>query len=169
MSPSHCWRPHRVLLGRILSSDTKLQSPGVAVAFCGQTAVLELSRQREAGRAISVYEEKGSFGVIFVGGNSLFHSSPPALKSSPSKKGRSALLAVKTSGPTAAFSASQLPSEKDETQYDLRAARSYPTLDDEGNGRLVSDGCVVALYFLAVLPFLAELLVLHQTHALLVG
>ncbi|NXX54596.1 PI51C kinase, partial [Scopus umbretta] len=54
-----------------------------------------------------------------------------ALKSSPSKKGRSALLAVKTAGPTAAFSASQLPSEKDETQYDLRAARSYPTLDDE--------------------------------------
>ncbi|XP_062452609.1 phosphatidylinositol 4-phosphate 5-kinase type-1 gamma isoform X6 [Rhea pennata] len=54
-----------------------------------------------------------------------------SLKSSPSKKGRSALLAVKTSGPTAAFSASQLPSEKDETQYDLRAARSYPTLDDE--------------------------------------
>ncbi|XP_066840087.1 phosphatidylinositol 4-phosphate 5-kinase type-1 gamma isoform X5 [Anser cygnoides] len=55
-----------------------------------------------------------------------------SLKSSPSKKGRSALLAVKMPGPTAAFSASQLPSEKDETQYDLRAARSYPTLDDEG-------------------------------------
>uniref|UniRef100_A0A8C4UWR7 Phosphatidylinositol-4-phosphate 5-kinase type 1 gamma n=1 Tax=Falco tinnunculus TaxID=100819 RepID=A0A8C4UWR7_FALTI len=55
-----------------------------------------------------------------------------SLKSSPSKKGRSALLAVKTAGPTAAFSASQLPSEKDDTQYDLRAARSYPTLDDEG-------------------------------------
>ncbi|XP_030365633.1 phosphatidylinositol 4-phosphate 5-kinase type-1 gamma isoform X6 [Strigops habroptila] len=54
-----------------------------------------------------------------------------SLKSSPSKKGRSALLAIKTAGPTAAFSASQLPSEKDETQYDLRAARSYPTLDDE--------------------------------------
>ncbi|EOB01100.1 Phosphatidylinositol-4-phosphate 5-kinase type-1 gamma, partial [Anas platyrhynchos] len=54
-----------------------------------------------------------------------------SLKSSPSKKGRSALLAVKMPGPTAAFSASQLPSEKDETQYDLRAARSYPTLDDE--------------------------------------
>ncbi|KAJ7414339.1 Phosphatidylinositol 4-phosphate 5-kinase type-1 gamma [Willisornis vidua] len=55
-----------------------------------------------------------------------------SLKSSPSKKGRSALLAVKAAGPTAAFSASQLPSEKDDTQYDLRAARSYPTLDDEG-------------------------------------
>ncbi|NXF74109.1 PI51C kinase, partial [Sclerurus mexicanus] len=54
-----------------------------------------------------------------------------SLKSSPSKKGRSALLAVKAVGPTAAFSASQLPSEKDDTQYDLRAARSYPTLDDE--------------------------------------
>ncbi|XP_050177352.1 phosphatidylinositol 4-phosphate 5-kinase type-1 gamma isoform X6 [Myiozetetes cayanensis] len=55
-----------------------------------------------------------------------------SLKSSPSKKGRSALLAVKAAGPTAAFSASQLTSEKDDTQYDLRAARSYPTLDDEG-------------------------------------
>ncbi|NWS22453.1 PI51C kinase, partial [Pachyramphus minor] len=54
-----------------------------------------------------------------------------SLKSSPSKKGRSALLAVKAVGPTAAFSASQLTSEKDDTQYDLRAARSYPTLDDE--------------------------------------
>ncbi|XP_068030072.1 phosphatidylinositol 4-phosphate 5-kinase type-1 gamma isoform X3 [Anomalospiza imberbis] len=54
-----------------------------------------------------------------------------SLKSSPSKKGRGALLAVKTAGPMAAFSASQLASEKDDTQYDLRAARSYPTLDDE--------------------------------------
>ncbi|XP_061211773.1 phosphatidylinositol 4-phosphate 5-kinase type-1 gamma [Neopsephotus bourkii] len=60
-----------------------------------------------------------------------------SLKSSPSKKGRSALLAVKTAGPMAAFSASQLPSEKDETQYDLRAARSYPTLDDEGRPDLL--------------------------------
>ncbi|XP_068277079.1 phosphatidylinositol 4-phosphate 5-kinase type-1 gamma isoform X2 [Nyctibius grandis] len=60
-----------------------------------------------------------------------------SLKSSPSKKGRSALLAVKTVGPIAAFSASQLPSEKDETQYDLRAARSYPTLDDEGRPDLL--------------------------------
>ncbi|XP_037240327.1 phosphatidylinositol 4-phosphate 5-kinase type-1 gamma isoform X9 [Falco biarmicus] len=60
-----------------------------------------------------------------------------SLKSSPSKKGRSALLAVKTAGPTAAFSASQLPSEKDDTQYDLRAARSYPTLDDEGRPDLL--------------------------------
>ncbi|XP_075759412.1 phosphatidylinositol 4-phosphate 5-kinase type-1 gamma isoform X3 [Pelodiscus sinensis] len=54
-----------------------------------------------------------------------------SLKSSPSKKGRGVLLAVKMPGPTAAFSASQIPSERDEAQYDLRAARSYPTLDDE--------------------------------------
>ncbi|PKK17398.1 phosphatidylinositol-4-phosphate 5-kinase, type I, gamma, transcript variant X3 [Columba livia] len=60
-----------------------------------------------------------------------------SLKSSPSKKGRSALLAVKTAGPMAALSASQLPSEKDDTQYDLRAARSYPTLDDEGRPDLL--------------------------------
>ncbi|XP_031803731.1 phosphatidylinositol 4-phosphate 5-kinase type-1 gamma isoform X2 [Sarcophilus harrisii] len=55
-----------------------------------------------------------------------------SLKSSPSKKGRTTLLAAKTSGPTAAFSASQLPNEREETQYDLRGARSYPTLEDEG-------------------------------------
>ncbi|XP_017692519.1 PREDICTED: phosphatidylinositol 4-phosphate 5-kinase type-1 gamma isoform X6 [Lepidothrix coronata] len=60
-----------------------------------------------------------------------------SLKSSPSKKGRSALLAVRAAGPTAAFSASQLTSEQDDTQYDLRAARSYPTLDDEGRPDLL--------------------------------
>ncbi|XP_030395985.1 phosphatidylinositol 4-phosphate 5-kinase type-1 gamma isoform X2 [Gopherus evgoodei] len=60
-----------------------------------------------------------------------------SLKSSPSKKGRSALLAVKMPGPTAAFSASQIPSARDEAQYDLRAARSYPTLDDEGRPDLL--------------------------------
>lgn len=60
---------------------------------------------------------------------------PPftALKSSPSKKGRGALLAIKPLGPTAAFSASQIPSEREDTQYDLRGARSYPTLEDEGD------------------------------------
>ncbi|XP_039103441.1 phosphatidylinositol 4-phosphate 5-kinase type-1 gamma isoform X4 [Hyaena hyaena] len=55
-----------------------------------------------------------------------------SLKSSPSKKGRGALLAVKPLGPTAAFSASQIPSEREDAQYDLRGARSYPTLEDEG-------------------------------------
>lgn len=61
------------------------------------------------------------------------HSPSTALKSSPSKKGRGALLAVKPLGPTAAFSASQIPSEREDTQYDLRGARSYPTLEDEGD------------------------------------
>lgn len=61
-----------------------------------------------------------------------------SLKSSPSKKGRSgALLAVKPLGPTAAFSASQIPSEREEAQYDLRGARSYPTLEDEGRPDLL--------------------------------
>lgn len=55
------------------------------------------------------------------------------MKSSPSKKGRGALLAVKPLGPTAAFSASQIPSEREDAQYDLRGARSYPTLEDEGD------------------------------------
>ncbi|ETE61119.1 Phosphatidylinositol-4-phosphate 5-kinase type-1 gamma, partial [Ophiophagus hannah] len=68
--------------------------------------------------------------------NTVFRKSS-SLKASPSKKGRSALLAVKPSGPMAAFSASQIPSEKDEVQYDLRGARSYPTLDDEGRPDLL--------------------------------
>ncbi|XP_066491127.1 phosphatidylinositol 4-phosphate 5-kinase type-1 gamma isoform X2 [Tiliqua scincoides] len=68
--------------------------------------------------------------------NTVFRKSS-SLKSSPSKKGRGALLAVKPPGPMAAFSASQIPSEKDETQYDLRGARSYPTLDDEGRPDLL--------------------------------
>lgn len=95
-------------------------------------------------------EGKIAFGVTGVTGGHFISSPspPPALKSSPSKKGRSALLAVKTAGPLAAFSASQLPSEKDEAQYDLRAARSYPTLDDEGKGE--AEGCVNTFSFLAV-------------------
>ncbi|XP_053559099.1 phosphatidylinositol 4-phosphate 5-kinase type-1 gamma isoform X1 [Bombina bombina] len=55
-----------------------------------------------------------------------------SLKLSPSKKGRSVLLAPRPIGPTAAFSAGQIPTEKDEGRYDLRCARSYPTLEDEG-------------------------------------
>uniref|UniRef100_A0AAR2IGW6 PIPK domain-containing protein n=1 Tax=Pygocentrus nattereri TaxID=42514 RepID=A0AAR2IGW6_PYGNA len=57
------------------------------------------------------------------------HSS---LKSSPSKRGRGSLAVPKHSGPGAAWSASQLPSERDENIYDLRGARSFPTLEDEG-------------------------------------
>ncbi|CAH6779234.1 phosphatidylinositol 4-phosphate 5-kinase type-1 gamma isoform X1 [Phodopus roborovskii] len=60
-----------------------------------------------------------------------------SLKSSPSKKGRGTLLAVKPLGPTAAFSASQIPSEREDAQYDLRGARSYPTLEDEGRPDLL--------------------------------
>ncbi|XP_047386882.1 phosphatidylinositol 4-phosphate 5-kinase type-1 gamma isoform X8 [Sciurus carolinensis] len=60
-----------------------------------------------------------------------------SLKSSPSKKGRGALLAAKPLGPTAAFSASQIPSEREDAQYDLRGARSYPTLEDEGRPDLL--------------------------------
>ncbi|XP_075467396.1 phosphatidylinositol 4-phosphate 5-kinase type-1 gamma isoform X3 [Ascaphus truei] len=55
-----------------------------------------------------------------------------SLKSSPSKKGRSALLAPRPLGPSAAFSAGQIPTEQEGGKYDLRGARSYPTLEDEG-------------------------------------
>ncbi|KAK3513751.1 hypothetical protein QTP70_028721, partial [Hemibagrus guttatus] len=55
-----------------------------------------------------------------------------SLKSSPSKKSRSALTVPKHSGPGAAWSASQLPSERDHHIYDLRGARSFPVLENDG-------------------------------------
>ncbi|TNN66784.1 Phosphatidylinositol 4-phosphate 5-kinase type-1 gamma [Liparis tanakae] len=60
-----------------------------------------------------------------------------SLKSSPSKKGRVSLSVPKCVGPGAAWSASQLPSERDENIYDLRGARSFPTLEDEGRPDLL--------------------------------
>ncbi|XP_069818686.1 phosphatidylinositol 4-phosphate 5-kinase type-1 gamma isoform X4 [Dendropsophus ebraccatus] len=60
-----------------------------------------------------------------------------ALKSSPSKKGRSTLLASRPLGPSAAFSAGQIPIEQEEGKYDLRGACSYPTLEDEGRADLL--------------------------------
>ncbi|XP_053177690.1 phosphatidylinositol 4-phosphate 5-kinase type-1 gamma isoform X1 [Scomber japonicus] len=59
-----------------------------------------------------------------------------SLKSSPSKKGRVSLSVPKCAGPGAAWSASQLLSERDENIYDLRGARSFPTLEDEGRADL---------------------------------
>ncbi|XP_043079741.1 phosphatidylinositol 4-phosphate 5-kinase type-1 gamma isoform X2 [Puntigrus tetrazona] len=55
-----------------------------------------------------------------------------SLKSSPSKRGRGGLAAAKYSGPGAAWSASQLPFVRDENIFDLRGARSFPTLEDDG-------------------------------------
>ncbi|XP_078411870.1 phosphatidylinositol 4-phosphate 5-kinase type-1 gamma [Cetorhinus maximus] len=60
-----------------------------------------------------------------------FHNTT-ALKSSPSKKGRASLPVPKYIGPGQAFSASQIPTEDDDKRYDLRGARSFPTLEDEG-------------------------------------
>ncbi|KAF7664922.1 hypothetical protein LDENG_00162250 [Lucifuga dentata] len=60
-----------------------------------------------------------------------------SLKSSPSKKGRVLLTVPKCGGPGAAWSASQLMSERDENIYDLRGARSFPTLEDEGRPDLL--------------------------------
>ncbi|KAM4548392.1 phosphatidylinositol 4-phosphate 5-kinase type-1 gamma isoform 2-T2 [Odontesthes bonariensis] len=60
-----------------------------------------------------------------------------SLKSSPSKKGRVSLSVPKFAGPGAAWSASQLASERDENIYDLRGARSFPTLEDEGRPDLL--------------------------------
>ncbi|KAM9763180.1 phosphatidylinositol 4-phosphate 5-kinase type-1 gamma isoform 2-T2 [Menidia menidia] len=60
-----------------------------------------------------------------------------SLKSSPSKKGRVSLSVPKCAGPGAAWSASQLASERDENIYDLRGARSFPTLEDEGRPDLL--------------------------------
>ncbi|TSP09094.1 Phosphatidylinositol 4-phosphate 5-kinase type-1 gamma [Bagarius yarrelli] len=55
-----------------------------------------------------------------------------SLKSSPSKKSRSTLTVPKHGGPGAAWSASQLPSERDHHIYDLRGARSFPVLENDG-------------------------------------
>uniref|UniRef100_A0A674DJM7 Phosphatidylinositol-4-phosphate 5-kinase type 1 gamma n=1 Tax=Salmo trutta TaxID=8032 RepID=A0A674DJM7_SALTR len=60
-----------------------------------------------------------------------------SLKSSPIKKGRVGLTVTKYTGPGAAWSASQLPSERDNNIYDLRGARSFPTLEDEGRPDLL--------------------------------
>ncbi|XP_048470224.1 phosphatidylinositol 4-phosphate 5-kinase type-1 gamma isoform X1 [Rhincodon typus] len=60
-----------------------------------------------------------------------FHNTT-ALKSSPSKKGRASLPVPKYIGPGQAFSASQIPTEDEDKRYDLRGARSFPTLEDEG-------------------------------------
>ncbi|KAM6921575.1 phosphatidylinositol 4-phosphate 5-kinase type-1 gamma isoform 2-T2 [Xenentodon cancila] len=68
--------------------------------------------------------------------NTVFKKSS-SLKSSPSKKGRVSLTVPKCAGPGAAWSASQLPSERDENIYDLRGARSFPTLEDEGRPDLL--------------------------------
>ncbi|XP_048019786.1 phosphatidylinositol-4-phosphate 5-kinase, type I, gamma b isoform X3 [Megalobrama amblycephala] len=55
-----------------------------------------------------------------------------SLKASPAKKGRVALTVPKFSVPGAAWSASQLPSERDQNIYDLRGARSFPVLENDG-------------------------------------
>ncbi|XP_029905135.1 phosphatidylinositol 4-phosphate 5-kinase type-1 gamma isoform X4 [Myripristis murdjan] len=68
--------------------------------------------------------------------NTVFKKSS-SLKSSPSKKGRVSLTVPKYPGPGAAWSASQLPCERDENIYDLRGARSFPTLEDEGRPDLL--------------------------------
>ncbi|RXM94964.1 Phosphatidylinositol 4-phosphate 5-kinase type-1 gamma [Acipenser ruthenus] len=52
-------------------------------------------------------------------------------------KGRIALTVPRYSSPGAAFSASQLLSERDENIYDLRGVRSFPTLEDEGRSDLL--------------------------------
>uniref|UniRef100_A0A7N6AHB0 PIPK domain-containing protein n=1 Tax=Anabas testudineus TaxID=64144 RepID=A0A7N6AHB0_ANATE len=68
--------------------------------------------------------------------NTVFRKSS-SLKSSPSKKGRVSLTVPKCVGPGAAWSTSQLPSERDENIYDLRGACSFPTLEDEGRPDLL--------------------------------
>ena len=71
---------------------------------------------------------------------------PTALKSSPSKKGRVSLSVPKYAGPGAAWSTSQLGSDRDENIYDLRGARSFPTLEDEGKHRRLSRSFTECLY-----------------------
>ncbi|XP_040178257.1 phosphatidylinositol 4-phosphate 5-kinase type-1 gamma isoform X4 [Rana temporaria] len=60
-----------------------------------------------------------------------------SLKSSPSKKGRSALLAPHSIGPSLACSAGQISVQQEEGQYELRGASSCPTLDDNGRSDIL--------------------------------
>ncbi|XP_018420852.1 PREDICTED: phosphatidylinositol 4-phosphate 5-kinase type-1 gamma [Nanorana parkeri] len=60
-----------------------------------------------------------------------------SLKSSPSKKGRSALLAPHSIGPSSACSAGQILVEHEEGQYELHGASSCPTLDDNGRSDIL--------------------------------
>ncbi|XP_073450456.1 phosphatidylinositol 4-phosphate 5-kinase type-1 gamma isoform X2 [Aquarana catesbeiana] len=60
-----------------------------------------------------------------------------SLKSSPSKKGRSALLAPHSIGPPSACSAGQISVEQEEGQYELRGASSCPALDDNGRSDIL--------------------------------
>ncbi|XP_056269857.1 phosphatidylinositol 4-phosphate 5-kinase type-1 gamma isoform X2 [Pseudoliparis swirei] len=69
--------------------------------------------------------------------SSMVFKKSSSLKSSPSKKGRMSLSVPKCIGPGSAWSASQLSSERDENIYDLRGARSFPTLEDEGRPDLL--------------------------------
>lgn len=75
-----------------------------------------------------------------------------ALKSSPSKRGRGGLGVAKYSVPGAAWSIGQLPSERDDGIYDLRGARSFPTLEDEGKQTLM---CACWFCFIPVLRTLS--------------
>lgn len=136
LDPASAGRQSGGQRGRAFSEKSIASCPGLRNR-------LELGRPRPCVQVVGPlvptalsHEGWGSVGPGLVATPSMpttVHCPSPALKSSPSKKGRGALLAVKPLGPTAAFSASQIPSEREDAQYDLRGARSYPTLEDEGD------------------------------------
>ncbi|XP_072338794.1 phosphatidylinositol 4-phosphate 5-kinase type-1 gamma-like isoform X4 [Scyliorhinus torazame] len=70
--------------------------------------------------------------TVFRKTSSFQFNNATALKSSPSKKGRTSLPVPKYMGPGQAFSASQIPTEDEDRRYDLRGAKSFPSLEDEG-------------------------------------
>ena len=127
--------------GRVFSTKTAARRPGLRAGLeAGQRGPRVQAGASRGWRAGFRAKEGWGLGAPASGlpgapRRPLSASAPlsTALKSSPSKKGRGASLAVKPLGPTAAFSASQIPSEREDAQYDLRGARSYPTLEDEGD------------------------------------
>ncbi|XP_048844879.1 phosphatidylinositol 4-phosphate 5-kinase type-1 gamma-like isoform X2 [Brienomyrus brachyistius] len=60
-----------------------------------------------------------------------------SLKCSPSKKGRGVLAVPHHAGPGSVWSASQMPYDQDDDTFDLRGARSFPTLEDDGRPDLL--------------------------------
>ncbi|XP_026861226.2 phosphatidylinositol 4-phosphate 5-kinase type-1 gamma isoform X2 [Electrophorus electricus] len=83
------------------------------------------------GDTVSVHRPSFYADRFFRFMSSMVFRKSTSLRSSPSRRGRGSLAVPRPVGPGAAWSASQLPFERDDNIYDLRGARSFPTLEDE--------------------------------------
>uniref|UniRef100_A0A673GNS4 Phosphatidylinositol-4-phosphate 5-kinase, type I, gamma b n=1 Tax=Sinocyclocheilus rhinocerous TaxID=307959 RepID=A0A673GNS4_9TELE len=104
------------------------------VFFCRLTKKLEHTWKAlvHDGDTVSVHRPNFYADRFFRFMSSTVFKKSTSLKASPAKKGRAVPTVPKLSGPGAAWSACQLPSERDENIYDLRGARSFPVLENHG-------------------------------------